>query len=31
MNNIDFEDLWIAVIVVFMVALWILGVHFQWW
>ena len=29
--DIDFEDRWIAVIAIFMVALWILGVHFQWW
>ena len=26
----DFEDRWIAVIAIFMVVVWILGVHFEW-
>ena len=28
--DIDFEDCWIFVIAMFMVIVWILGVHFQW-
>ena len=28
--DIDFEDRWIFVIAMFMVIVWILGVHFQW-